>query len=685
MVHAKSLVRKIFQCKDLLHEIMVLLEAEDLCHIAQTSHKCRAAANDDRLWRRLFIAVRCWANWRGAVDMTATAWRLTLAKALHAGAWCVKPVQSLAQCNMLSSSAWRFRYASRHLDRRRCDYFAFAPSQLDPAAKPVGAGSLKARQREHFVRGRGTVLRDALASVLSRAMDGDIIRVLPNATSHANDHGNDRAPTDLPSQCLQDLVVRQRVHIARAYADERGNVCEGRAELSFGLVLHSPARVTGLSIDLRHVNVEEWRETNGGVAEPREPACVRIGGPLAEHAAVGGQGSGQQEHQQSIVEVEGCVLHSATGGCALAVHTGSRACVAGNLLVGGTGGAIIHSGAKAALCENEVRDVRGYAVHLVTDEPVFVRGNTLRGSFVGVGAHGHSPPATYVTSNLIESNVVGLECEGESAPTVDSNTVRHNRDGIIVRDTAQPLLIGNNISGNRRDGFSAHGSASATLKRNTLRGNGGAGVLMSADTMTVIRGNTICDNRGLGGLVALGTSFAAVEDNDLDGNRGAGAVVGDDAMPRLVGNRLRRNGLAGVTVMNDAAPHLERNVVHANFRAGVYISGSATPMLRSNDIAENEGTGVLCSGAARAHLEGNVIHDNCLAGVEAETTKSTPASCDETNVFRNNGGGSVVIRDRDGEQGQQQCASGSGSKRARCTLGTPSTGSAEKRLRVQNQ
>ena len=48
MVHAKSLLRKIFQCKDLLHEIMVLLEAEDLCHIAQTSHKCRAAANDDR-------------------------------------------------------------------------------------------------------------------------------------------------------------------------------------------------------------------------------------------------------------------------------------------------------------------------------------------------------------------------------------------------------------------------------------------------------------------------------------------------------------------------------------------------------------------------------------------------------------------------------------------------------------
>ena len=87
----------------------------------------------------------------------------------------------------------------------------------------------------------------AIGDIVEFDIDGDIIRVLPNATSHANDHGNDRAPTDLPSQCLQDLVVRQRVHIARAYADERGNVCEGRAELSFGLVLHSPARVTGLS------------------------------------------------------------------------------------------------------------------------------------------------------------------------------------------------------------------------------------------------------------------------------------------------------------------------------------------------------------------------------------------------------------------------------------------------------
>ena len=168
--------------------------------------------------------------------------------------------------------------------------------------RTIGIGKI-ARQREHFVRGRGTALRGALAAALSCAIDGDIIRVIPNCTSRTNDFSSDghksgwssvavdgelSSSNELQSQCQQDLVVRRRVHIARAYTDELGNICEGRAELSFGLVLLSPARVTGLTIDLRQVDVDAWQTANGREGEPREPACVRIGGSVAEGSPGGG-------------------------------------------------------------------------------------------------------------------------------------------------------------------------------------------------------------------------------------------------------------------------------------------------------------------------------------------------------------------------------------------------------------
>nr|WP_290221554.1 DUF1565 domain-containing protein [Trichocoleus desertorum] len=96
-----------------------------------------------------------------------------------------------------------------------------------------------------------------------------------------------------------------------------------------------------------------------------------------------------------------------------------------------------------------------------------------------------------IRDNLFQSTGFGIAIGGTSAPTVESNQVIQNTDGIIVSDSARPMLRKNVIESNTRDGVVAITNAQPDLGtaenpgNNTIQNNG------RYDLYNATRSNTI--------------------------------------------------------------------------------------------------------------------------------------------------------------------------------------------------
>jgi len=180
---------------------------------------------------------------------------------------------------------------------------------------------------------------------------------------------------------------------------------------------------------------------------------------------------------------------------------------------------------------------KGIGVWIEASAPI-VANNTLQlCGQTGAVVIGHSHPL--ITGNFFQRNTVsGLLLAGYCKGEIRQNTFQNTGVGILLQDSAAPLIVGNNLSQNR------------------------LGVLLTASTRAVLRQNIISQNTQVG----LGITGQALPDLGVEGDPGrnrfwqnTAADINNATNPpltvNLIGNELEQTNLRGqVNLLESVSP-----------------------------------------------------------------------------------------------------------------------------------
>jgi parallel beta-helix repeat protein len=135
----------------------------------------------------------------------------------------------------------------------------------------------------------------------------------------------------------------------------------------------------------------------------------------------------------------------------------------------------------------------------------------------------------------------GLLLQGTTSGIVqESEAVGNDHTGILVRDQAQPTLVGNVCSDNGAVGITFIDTSGGIARRNE------------------------CTANDLGGILVAGEAEPTLEENVCNGNGDSGIAYFDGSGGTAVRNDCSRNGRHGILVVSTANPELVDNECHGN-------------------------------------------------------------------------------------------------------------------------
>ncbi len=252
---------------------------------------------------------------------------------------------------------------------------------------------------------------------------------------------------------------------------------------------------------------------------------------------------------------------------------------------------------------------------------VIIRDNEIYGAVesdwpgrLGIGIELGGSAEASIQGNIIQDNAIGIVLEGSARASIEGNQILGNAlNGVIVQDSAQALLINNQISQNgfsslvlgysplflgdpfsRPQGFGvAVGlAASAELRQNRVEGNlFGIGAFQEA--------------RGPTSKQLLLTPRLRAQGNHVQGNGWGIWLRGAEAT--LEGNEIIQNDVSALPL--DPSHWLEFFFPSA----GILIQGGQ-PLIQSNRIMRN-GLGVVLQLQSSPTLLGNQILSNSEYGI----------------------------------------------------------------------
>eukprot|EP00967_Tisochrysis_lutea_P053875 scaffold67160_cov28-Tisochrysis_lutea.AAC.2 len=214
--------------------------------------------------------------------------------------------------------------------------------------------------------------------------------------------------------------------------------------------------------------------------------------------------------------------------------------VVSNVIEGSTGcGVRVMQGGKGRLQNNTFVRNRGAGVAVAADGNPDVRGNAIEanqgpGVYIGVNGGGR------FSANTVQSNSgAGLELRNGAKATIRANHVNANGSaGIVVRgsDTNGSLLVQNEIHANGAEGILLCESADPLLEKNGVRDNAAAGVRVQSGARGRLLRNVI-ERNGARGVLAEDGCEPVLGENYVQANEGDD---GTEGRPNAGGEALQR-------------------------------------------------------------------------------------------------------------------------------------------------
>ncbi|MCL6642596.1 MAG: right-handed parallel beta-helix repeat-containing protein [Candidatus Bipolaricaulota bacterium] len=233
---------------------------------------------------------------------------------------------------------------------------------------------------------------------------------------------------------------------------------------------------------------------------------------------------------------------------------------------------------------------------------------------------------------------IGINLGGSAEASIQGNIIQNNATGTVLEGSARASIEGNQILGNALNGVIVQDSAQALLINNQISQNGFSSLVLGYSPLFL--GDPFSRPQGFGVAVGLAAS-AELRQNRVEGNLfGIGAFQGAHGptskqlllTPRLIaqGNYVQGNGwgiwLRGAEATLEGNEILQNDVIALSLdpqlwywldfffpSAGVLIQGGQ-PLIQSNRIMRNS-LGVVLQLQSSPTLLGNQILSNSEYGI----------------------------------------------------------------------
>lgn len=205
--------------------------------------------------------------------------------------------------------------------------------------------------------------------------------------------------------------------------------------------------------------------------------------------------------------------------------------------------------------------------------------NTCTENEVGINVMATAHPE--LMANNCQQNTNGIQYRGQSSGKAIHNHCNHNkRMGIMILDTAQPILENNVCEGNTRAGIyvdNVQPCINTTVFKNICAGNS-AGIVISNNANPIIDGNLCSDNKQHGIEVILSGS-GIIRQNDCTHNQLDGVYIAGKAFPHIENNVCQYNKRYGIGFFEQSQGRAQENHCSFNQMKDIFVTDIAEPVI----------------------------------------------------------------------------------------------------------
>ena len=222
----------------------------------------------------------------------------------------------------------------------------------------------------------------------------------------------------------------------------------------------------------------------------------------------------------------------------------------------------------------------------------------------------------------------GIDISGRRQVTIQSVEIRNFGYGIVLEDSSNNTILGNNIANNSEGIRLSHGSSNNTIARNNITANNNVGVWLYSFNLTIsgnnntISGNNITSNE-------YGITLERSSDNTVAGNNMAnnwyGVYLHYSSSNTMSGNNITANSGYGILPDSSSNNIILGNNITANNVDGIYLYGSSNNTILGNNITANNRYGINLVDSDN----NNIYHNNF------NNTHQTSSARSEENAWDN--------------------------------------------------
>jgi parallel beta-helix repeat protein len=208
----------------------------------------------------------------------------------------------------------------------------------------------------------------------------------------------------------------------------------------------------------------------------------------------------------------------------------------------------------------------------------------------------------------VSNNHGGIVLGDSSNNTLSGNNANSNNySGIFLGSSSDNTLSGNNANSNNYDGISLGSSSNNTLSGNNASNNN-YGIYLSSSSNNTLSGNNANSNNYSG--ISLGfSSNNTLSGNNANSNKGESIFLGSSSNNTLSGNNANSNN-GSISLYSSSDNTLRGNNASNNVE-GIFLYSSSDNKLSGNNANSNNGDGItLLSSSNNNTLSGNNASNN---------------------------------------------------------------------------
>ncbi len=192
----------------------------------------------------------------------------------------------------------------------------------------------------------------------------------------------------------------------------------------------------------------------------------------------------------------------------------------------------------------------------------------------------------------------GLELKGRTRGTVVRCQMLDNGFGIVVGESAEPLIEDNTCRNNRVAAIAYYGKSAGIARRNICMNTlDSYGFYVIERSHPLLEGNLCRDNKWTG-FAFFDQATGVARGNTCIANGMSGFIVGQNAKPELTENACREHEYAGIIYFGSAAGSAHHNICSDNGHFGIWLGERSRPKLESNTCERNPEAGVYVTAEA---------------------------------------------------------------------------------------